>query len=236
MPISEKQLAANRANAQKGTGPTTPDGKGKSCQNARRHGVTAQVTVMTEEGRIQHDAFCSKMMADLQPVGSIEEFLASSVAEDAWRLNYARAQSNNIISLGHFDGTGDNYDAQHPEINDAITEAQTVRDNAKTLELLSLYEQRIHRSFQKHFDQLQKLQTERKAERAKKLEEARLLSILAKERNLPYDPAKDGFVFSNEEIDSYIDFYHRLKRYGVGPSPLELHKKASSNPALQQAA
>src|ERR1035437_10608675 len=139
----------------------------------------------------------------------METFLASSVAEDAWRLNHARAQCNNIVAIGHFDGTGDIYSTTHPEIHTAITSASTTRDNAKTLELLSLYAQRIHRSFQKHFEQLQKLQADRNAECAKELEEARLLSQLAKLQHLPYVPSNDGFVFSNAEIDRYTDRYHR---------------------------
>ncbi len=40
-PISEKRLAANRANAQKSTGPRTPDGKSKSSRNAVKHGFRA---------------------------------------------------------------------------------------------------------------------------------------------------------------------------------------------------
>src|ERR1700755_874488 len=91
-PISEKQLTANRLNAQKSTGPKTPEAKAKCSQNARRHGITAQTTVMTEEDRTKHDASCHKLMVDLEPVGEMEIFLASSAAEEAWRLNHARAQ------------------------------------------------------------------------------------------------------------------------------------------------
>jgi len=211
MSTSPSQLEANQANAQKSTGPNSIEGKKKSSQNARRHGVTAQTTVMTEEDRVKHDEFCGQMMADLAPVGSIETFLASSVAEEAWRLNHARAQCNNIVAIGHFDGTGDIYSTEHPEIHTAITAARVVRDHAKTLELLSLYEQRIHRSFQKHFEQLRQLQAERKTQRASDLEAARLLSQLAELQDLPYDPATDGFVFSNREIDRYTGQFHRLQ-------------------------
>jgi hypothetical protein len=210
MPVSEKQLAANRANAQLGTGPTSIEGRKKSSQNARRHGVTAQTTVMTEEDRIKHDRFCGKMIAELAPVGEMETFLASSVAEEAWRLNYSRAQCNNIVAIGHFDGTGDLYDTEHAEIHTAITSATVVRDKAKTLELLSLYEQRIHRAFQKHLAQLKQLQAERKTQRDTDLNNARLLSQLAELQHLPYIPAQDGFVFSNGEINRYTDQFHRL--------------------------
>ena len=211
MPLSEAQFAANRANAQKSPGPTSIAGKQKSRQNARRHGVTAQTTVMTDEDRLNHDDFCNDMIADLAPIGAMETFLASSVAEEAWRLNYSRAQCNNIVSIGHFDGTGDLYSTDHPEIHTAITAATTVRDNSKTLELISLYEQRIHRAFQKHFEQLKKLQAVRQAKRAEDLDNARLLSQLSKLKNLPYFPAQDGFVFSNQQIDTYTDWFHRLQ-------------------------
>ena len=39
--VSEKQLAANRANAGRSSGPRSPDGKARSAQNARKHGFTA---------------------------------------------------------------------------------------------------------------------------------------------------------------------------------------------------
>ena len=211
MPVSPKQHAANLANAQKSTGPNSPEGKKRSSQNARRHGITAQTTVMTEEDRIKHDAFCQKMTAELAPFGAMEEFLASSVAEEAWRLNYSRAQCNNIVAIGHYDGTGDLFDTEHPEIHTAITSATVVRNHAKTLELLSLYEQRIHRSLQKHFEQLQKLQAERKAGRASDLEKARLLSQLAELQHIPYIPASDGFDFSNHEIERFTTAVHRLR-------------------------
>jgi hypothetical protein len=209
--LSDKQLAANRANAILSRGPNTVEGKKKSSMNALRHGITAQTTVMTEEDRIKHDEFCGKMIAHLAPVEEMEIFLASSVAEEAWRLNLARAECNNIVAIGHFDGTGDAYETEHPEIHTAITSATVVRDKAKTLELLSLYEQRIHRSFQKHFAQLKEQQAERKAKHDTDLDNARLLSQLAELQNLPFDPAVDGIVFSNEEIDRYTERFHRLE-------------------------
>ena len=210
--ISPQRLAANRANATKSTGPKSPEGKARSSQNARRHALTAQITVMTDEDRIAHDKFTAAMIAELAPIGEMETFHATSAAEEAWRLHNTRAQCTNIVAIGHFDGTGDLYDADHPQIHTAITAATVMRDRAKTLELLSLYEQRIHRIFRSHYDQLQKLQTARKAKHEADLNEARLLSQLAERQNLPYEPAADGFVFSNDEIDRFTDRRHRLRQ------------------------
>jgi hypothetical protein len=210
MPITEQQLSANRANAQHSTGPNTPEGRKRSSQNALRHGITAQTTIMTDEDRIKHDEFCANMMADLAPVGSIETFLASSVAEEAWRLNHARAQCGNIVAIGHFDGTSDIYDAaEHPEVHTAITAARTVRDHAKTLELISLYETRIRRSFEKYLEKLETLQAERRAKHEKDLEEARKFFQMAEIKDIPWNPAADGFVFSNDEIARHTDRHHR---------------------------
>ena len=234
MPVSEQQLAANRANAQHSTGPTSVEGKKRSSQNALRHGITAQTTIMTEEDRIRHDEFCADMLAGFAPVGALETFLASSAAEEAWRLNHARAQCGNIVAIGHFDGTGDIYDAEHAEIHTAITSARTVRDHAKTLELISLYEQRIRKSFEKYLEKLEKLQAERKAKREEDLEEARRFYQLAELNHLPWNPAADGFIFSSDEIARYTDRFHR--RRAAGEASYNYGKKQSGPKEVPKAA
>jgi hypothetical protein len=235
MPLTEKQLAANRANAQHSTGPNTPEGSKRSSQNALRHGITAQTTIMTDEDRIQHDEFCANMMANLAPVGSIETFLASSIAEEAWRLNHARAQAGNIVALGHFDGTGEIYNAaEHPEVHTAITAARTVRDHAKTLELISLYESRIRRSFEKYMEKLETLQAERKAKHEKSLEEARKFFQHAEIKGIPWNPAADGFIFSTDEIARYTDRHHR--RQAAATANFYYDKLQSAPKAVPKAA
>ncbi len=80
-PVSDRQLAANRANAQRSTGPRTPEGKARSAQNARRHGFAAQH--FTVAGVEEADAV-AKLKDDLiafyQPLNSQELFAIERIA------------------------------------------------------------------------------------------------------------------------------------------------------------
>jgi len=107
--ISDKQLEANRSNAETdeavrhsvsehasahalahalapyprntdragntaGQGPRTEEGKKRSSMNALRHGITGQVTTMTDEDRAAHDKLSSALMKDLAPEGAMVTF------------------------------------------------------------------------------------------------------------------------------------------------------------------
>ena len=54
---SLKQIEANRRNALKSTGPTTPEGKGHSRCNAVRHGLTAETVIAALEDCEDYQAF-----------------------------------------------------------------------------------------------------------------------------------------------------------------------------------
>jgi hypothetical protein len=69
--LSDKQLRANRTNALKSTGPRTEEGKQRVRLNGLRHGLTGQVSIMTEDNRREHDAFCNPITARLNPDGPL---------------------------------------------------------------------------------------------------------------------------------------------------------------------
>ncbi|MGA2711892.1 MAG: hypothetical protein ABSG41_02210 [Bryobacteraceae bacterium] len=209
--ISEKQLAANRRNAQHSTGPKTEEGKRTSSHNACRHNLTGQVTAMTDEDRIAHDAFSAAIIASMAPEGALEIQLAQRVATDSWRLNRASAIEDNLFAIG-FTDHADKFSDQHPQVQAAYASARVFAEESKQLERLTLYEQRINRSLQKNLSLLQTLQAARKEQRWHEIEEAKKLLQLSEMKGLPYEPAKDGFVFSNDHIHAAIDRDRRLER------------------------
>jgi hypothetical protein len=84
--MSDKQLAANRLNAQKSTGPRTPEGKARVSKNALKHGLTGRDIVMPNETPEDYDSFREGLLDDLAPCGDLEEVLADRIVAYAWRL------------------------------------------------------------------------------------------------------------------------------------------------------
>ena len=83
---SERQKAANRANALCSTGPKTSEGKAAIRFNAFRHGLLAQDAVLPGEDEDAFEELWTRVRAELSPVGPIEEFLANRIVKDMWRL------------------------------------------------------------------------------------------------------------------------------------------------------
>ncbi len=228
--ISEKQLEANRRNAQRSTGPRTEEGKKTAALNARRHHLTGQVTTMTDADRIMHDAFSASIVESLAPEGAMETQLAQRIATDSWRLNRASAIEDNLFALGH-NARADDMETENPEIHAALTAARVFTAESKQLQLLTLYEQRINRNLQKNLATLQALQAARLAKREAEMKEAGKLLQLSEMRGLPYEPAKDGFVFSTAQIHAAIDKERRLNRanqtHFSRHKPQKLHASAA---------
>src|SRR5579864_7167545 len=80
-PVSEKQLAANRANASHSTGPRTPEGTARSAQNARKHGFTASHFAVVRLEDLQEVAHLrADLIAVYRPVNSQERFAIERIA------------------------------------------------------------------------------------------------------------------------------------------------------------
>jgi hypothetical protein len=99
---SERQRAANQANALHSTGPKTPEGKAAVRFNAFRHGLLARDAVLPGEDADAFEDLWNQVRAKCSPVGPIEEFLAERVVNTMWRLRrLARAETALLYSRVH---------------------------------------------------------------------------------------------------------------------------------------
>jgi hypothetical protein len=59
---TERQIQANRANAQKSTGPKTEQGKAKSCLNRLSHGFASNSAIVPGENPEEYKALLSDLI------------------------------------------------------------------------------------------------------------------------------------------------------------------------------
>jgi hypothetical protein len=96
---AEKQIAANRQNAQKSTGPQTEHGKRKSRRNAVRHGLTAETVIDVIEEAADYEALAAAINADFRPATNFELELIARLISLLWRLRRTTAIESGLLGL-----------------------------------------------------------------------------------------------------------------------------------------
>src|SRR5579864_9287935 len=136
---TKAQIAANRANAQRSTGPRTDDGKAKIRQNALRHGLCSGIPKMADETHEEIDTLLATLREEHQPVGVSEEILVYKMAEHFFfgiRASYLLAEQFDFADHGS--------------------------ENGPKISLLLRYHTTADRGYHKAFSELRKLQNERR--------------------------------------------------------------------------
>jgi hypothetical protein len=157
---SEKQIEANKLNAQKSTGPKTPEGKATVSQNAVTHGLTALRPVLANENPEEYALFRDDFFRHYAPVGILEESLAQRAADTFWRLrraqDYETAVLNTLITEARSVSDG----IDRVSDNDLLGQV-LLNDFRQThcLEKVQKYEMAIERSFYRTVKELRQLQS-----------------------------------------------------------------------------
>ncbi len=106
--MSMKQLAANRRNALKSTGPRTANGRAVSKMNAVKHGILSKEVVVRglhiRENPREFAALHARFVESLQPVGPVEEMLLDQIVTAHWRLRRALTAVSGEIALSVDEG------------------------------------------------------------------------------------------------------------------------------------
>ncbi len=181
--IAPHRLAANRANAQLSTGPTTSEGKAISSLNAVRTGLTGRTVLLPSEDADAYETHLVRYRDEFQPVGIRETQLVQNLADTQWRLDRIPSLENGIFALGRF-----RYADLFPDQEALpLLDAHILMTEAKHFKNLHLQESRLRRQYRQEL-------AERQAERREKQEEA---EERAQPQKKPATPAsRSGFEFT----------------------------------------
>jgi hypothetical protein len=122
---TQRQINANRENAQHSTGPRTPHGKGVASRNNTQHGLYSSSPVIPRlESPQEWAAHHRATLQSLAPNGPIEYALAERIALILWRLRRVAHYEHTVTTLAQ-QQAADDLAAEH---DDPDTDIQAVRD------------------------------------------------------------------------------------------------------------
>ena len=128
---SEKQIAANRANALKSTGPRTDEGKAAVRLNALRHGLYAATAVLPGESREEFEQLCDAIEAEWRPETPTESIFAERIAVCHWsmrRISMLRFQTSTEDESKRLDRIDRMEARQQRSIDGAVKSSRALRD------------------------------------------------------------------------------------------------------------
>ena len=193
---SAKQLAANRANSRKSTGPITEAGKLNSRLNSYKHGLSGHTILRTPEQDASYNTFRARLYPDLAPANAVEHDFAERIIYDSWRIHRASAIESNLYALAD-----PAFDTGNLQQDDALNDAHTFLLNDKAINLLSLYQQRLQRGVHKDLAMLRQMQKDRRAEHTLASKRPRAASApMPQPVEMPDPTPQTGFVDPIPEI------------------------------------
>jgi hypothetical protein len=198
-PSLQPRATANRANSLHSTGPRTAAGKYSSSRNALTHGLTSHTAVLPSEDPAAYQSHCLQFRNEYQPKTPTEIHLVQELADTAWRLNRVPLLEADLLART----------ANPPNEESAI--AFDIVDVHRALATLGMHGQRLSRQFHNSLEQLREIQADRLERERRDLRDAAAILELHKHRRIPYDPAQDGFVFSNGQVEAHSQHLMRLK-------------------------
>jgi hypothetical protein len=119
--VTEKQLAANQANAWLSTGPSTPEAKAKVSLNRISHGLCGTFRVLAFESQEQFDQLLAALMEAEKPADASETELVVRMAKHSWLSHRAlRMQNDSFTEEGIYDDDDEEGTPRHTMAVDMV--------------------------------------------------------------------------------------------------------------------
>jgi len=211
--VSIKQLQANRQNAQKSTGPKTPEGKTKVSQNAVTHGLTSRRPVLSIEDKDEFDLHANEVLVWLDPQDPIEKILARRTAMLSWRLQRASVYETLVLE--------NLLTAEAEEVADSADHLGQIIaadfQNAQTLTKIQRYETQLERSMLRCVNTLKRIRNSKLMTYSKIKEYVRG----SEEQPEPYFQDENAEAKFPAHLENQMSWRRPQKQDHSNPSPNE---------------
>ena len=96
--VSQKQIDANRRNAQKSTGPKTKEGKAKSAMNSIKYGIYSDKYLIKDESPVEFQNYRKKMLKCLNPTNFVLFDMATHIISNGWEYQRHSLLQSKILN------------------------------------------------------------------------------------------------------------------------------------------
>ncbi len=148
----------------RGGGPRTPAGKARSSLNALKHGLSARKVVLKCESQEEFDELLAGLTEAWQPVDTMEAAIVADMAAARWRLQRIWSVEATVIDLEMTDqeeAVADKFEYACSETRTALAMKALCSDSG-AFALISRYEARHRRAFDRSLSNLLRLRKERR--------------------------------------------------------------------------
>jgi hypothetical protein len=192
------QFAANKLNAQSSTGPKSATGKAKVSLNAIKTGRTV---ILPSEDVAVYREHVARYEEKYTPAGPEEAALVQALVDTEWRLLRIPSLEAGIFAIGYVELASQFDYIDGEAARRSFIEAKIFLTYRRDLNNLSIQESRLRHQFEKDRAALNDLQTRRKQDHEKKLNQAANEFVSAACEKREFDQHNFGFEFSTEEIE-----------------------------------
>ena len=185
---TNKQIASNRENAKKSTGPRTDEGKQRSSQNALKHGVYAVESVIPGEDPADFDKLCDEFGQRYQPDGPYERSLVRQMADAEWRMRRIMRLEADFIKYP-VEQALERHQERHPDQPEpdlSLLRGQILQSRTIELQRFARYEDTLSRRQRQAYKSLMECRTQEAQRDAPPPRTTR-----AEERHIPDDRIPD---------------------------------------------
>src|SRR5438874_676103 len=162
---SQRQIEANRLNAQKSTGPSTPEGRAAVSLNSLKYGLYAETLILPGEDPAAFEALLDRFDAEHQPATPTEEAFVSQIAMATWRRARIQRMEAAYYKNKHKEFIGN--DEWYRDLDDtgrlALIAARDATSN-RLLDSFSRQEARMERAIKSAVHELRRCRADRCAQ------------------------------------------------------------------------